>query len=282
MKRRITLLILFIIISAIIVACVKLNDKNIVEPINTTPMPQNDGGLNTGGSGTSGGGENGGGENGGGENGGGENGGGENGGNTTLNPPSSLTIAISKAYPLATADYFALLAELDGGESKFWFYGKTNGNAYPTADWATNGNGYTTVDWATHSTNTRAGSNQLDTRWDNVVGKIEYTVRDASNNIVMYCYDTKGGYHGSFRPNDRGNNHPGQSQRYLPAGTYTIEFKNISDATPEMPITLTFGTYNNPTEFVNEVIEKGQTVTKTLVLSDSTASAYKLNCNILP
>lgn len=216
----------------------------------------------------------------------GNNGGGDGGtgGNGGLQPPLTFTIGISRAYPTSET-YDNQVSQMAGGESKFWFYGKENQNPYPTGDWVTQANQYTTIDLPTHAINARAGSDGQHPEYDTVVPKIEYTIKDSTGNVVMYCKDTKGGFHPSFNPNKRGNNHPKESQRYLPFGTYTIEFKNLTESDIEVPLTFTFNRSGGAVgEYFQETVNKGQTVTKTLNLVEQSgnSSMYKLNCNYLP
>lgn len=191
----------------------------------------------------------------------------------TLTAPSNLNIGLSKTYGLAyQADYFALAAEMEGGINNFWFYGKSNGTAYPTAEFATSENGYATIDLPSHSVT-------LNGSYYPKIGKIRYKIKDAQGNVVMYCHDTKGGYHGNLAANKRGNNHPNHSQRYLPYGTYTIEFENLSES--NTPLNFVFGRAGgNLTEFFQVSVASGTTEIRTLVLFDS-PNAFKLNCNLV-
>lgn len=201
---------------------------------------------------------------------------------TGLQPPNDLNIAISKSYAINNENYNDLLNEVQGGESKFWFYGKSNGNPYPTADWVNSANGYTTITFPTHSVNTRNNLGGYPA-YDNVICKVEFTIKDSEGNIVMYCKDTKGGFHPSFRPQKRGNNHPLQAQRYLPFGSYTVEFKNISDdPNVQIPIHFTLGRPGTSiTEFIDVHVNKNETITRTFQLFDSPQNQmFKMNCDL--
>lgn len=175
------------------------------------------------------------------------------------------------------ADYEAIRNDISSGTAVFWFYGKSNGQGYPTGQ--KNGNGYETVALSTHSITSipnKAG----------VVSKCKYKIRDTSGNVVVYVDDTKGGFHPAHYGNNlRGNNHPDDSYRYLPNGSYTIEYSNISDDGGAVPQTLVFYRQHMGNEFVyqiNEVVNKGETVTRDFTISDTGTEPnviYKLNNN---
>ena len=204
-----------------------------------------------------------------------------------LHPPKNLLIGLSKAYPLATDTYTGLLTQMPGGENEFWFYGKTNQYSYPTGEWVTQANGYSTIDLPTHAINARAGIDVLHPEYNGVICKIEYTIKDADGKIVMFCKDTKGGFHPTFIPNERGNNHPKESQRFLPYGIYTVEFKNITDGNVNAPIRVTYNRAGgNATmgEYFDATVNNQQTITFEIRIfeQEQEASMFKLNCNMVP
>lgn len=186
--------------------------------------------------------------------------------------PNDLFIGLSKCYGLAyQADYFSLANEMQGGINNFWFYGKSNGSPFPTAEYATSQSGYATIDLPSHSVT-------LSSNLYPIVGKVRYKITDSGGNVVMYCHDTKGGYHSNIAANKRGNNHPNHSQRFLPYGTYTIELENLSDGGT---MDFRFGRAGgNLTEFFQVLLSAGQTATRTLEIFDS-PNAFKLNCNLI-
>ena len=201
-----------------------------------------------------------------------------------LHPPKNLLIGLSKAYPLATDTYTDLLSQMPGGENEFWFYGKANQYNYPSADWVTQANGYSTIDLPTHAINARAAEHSA---YKNVICKIEYIIKDTQGNIVMYCKDTKGGFHPSFMPNSRGNNHPKESQRFLPYGTYIVEFKNLTEGNINAPIRVTFnrsGAGGTMGEYFDTVVDNQKTVSFTINIFEQNKEAgmFKLNCNMVP
>lgn len=190
-----------------------------------------------------------------------------------LAAPNNLNIAKSIPYGVGyVADYFSMLNEVSGGIANFWFYGKSNGNPYPTGEFETTKDGYATIDLPSHGVTIHGDSY-------GVIVKVRYKIKDSNGNVVMYLHDTKGGYHGNYGGNLRGNNHPNHSQRYLPFGTYTIELENLSDANVNVPISFNFGRAGgNLTEFFGETVNSGESMTKTFEIFSST-STFKLNCN---
>ncbi|RFS17542.1 hypothetical protein [Emticicia sp. C21] len=204
-----------------------------------------------------------------------------------LHPPKNLLIGLSKAYPLATDTYTGLLTQMPGGENEFWFYGKTNQYNYPTGEWVIQANGYSTIDLPTHAINARAGIDIQHPEYNQVICKIEYTIKDSQGNVVMFCKDTKGGFHPTFIPNERGNNHPKESQRFLPYGTYIVEFKNLTEGSINAPIRLTYNRAGgNATmgEYFDTIVNNQQTVTFAINIfeQDHDISMFKLNCNMVP
>lgn len=204
-----------------------------------------------------------------------------------LHPPQNPVIGLSKAYPLAVDTYMGLLSQMPGGENEFWFYGKLNQNNYPTGEWVAQGNGYSTIDLPTHAVNARAGSDRQHPEYDQLICKIEYTIKDSKGNIVMFCKDTKGGFHPGFVQNERGNNHPKESQRFLPYGTYTVEFKNLTQGSVNAPIRVTYNRAGgNATmgEYFDAVVNNQQTITFTIEIFEQKdeISMFKLNCNMVP
>lgn len=204
-----------------------------------------------------------------------------------LHPPKNLLIGLSKAYPLAIDTYTGLLSQMPGGENEFWFYGKTNQHPYPNGEWVIQANGYSTIDLPTHAINARAGSDIHHPEYNNVICKIEYTIKDSKGNVVMFCKDTKGGFHPTFIPNERGNNHPKESQRFLPYGIYTVEFKNITQGSINAPIRVTYNRAGgNATmgEYFDAIVDNQKTVTFTIEIFEQREeiSMFKLNCNMVP
>ena len=204
-----------------------------------------------------------------------------------LHSPKNLLIGLSKAYPLAADTYTGLLNQMPGGENEFWFYGKTNQYSYPTGEWVTQANGYSTIDLPTHAVNARAGSDGQHPEYNNVICKIEYTIKDAQGNVVMFCKDTKGGFHPTFVPNERGNNHPKESQRFLPYGTYTVEFKNLTEGSINAPIRVSYNRAGGDAtvgEYFDATVNNQQTITFAINIfeQDHDISMFKLNCNMVP
>ncbi len=166
------------------------------------------------------------------------------------------------------SNYFALLNEMPG-ESAFYWYGYSNGNAYPESGYGANG--YQECFFPSHSVNVVNGNAK-----PGVIGFIEYRIFAPNGNLIAYVKDTKGGYHPNYEANLRGNNHPDFTNRYLPIGSgYRIVFKNIST---NRAAVMTFDVFG----------------AKTLLYPDSTADVQfsvtdwanvgdpipKINCNI--
>lgn len=216
----------------------------------------------------------------GGSTGGGTTGGGSTGGTNGLTEPVNWYLGVSNMMNYGS-DYFTFINSLSGGEARFWFYGKSNGNAYPSGK---NGNGYETVSFASHSVNMHnntgySGGNRTDVR-----SKCKYTIKDSAGNIVLYVEDTKGG----GATYGRNNNHPDNCNRYLPTGAYTLEYQNTSDESGTIPQTVVFFRQgeNNFFEYqINEIVDKGVTITRTINVYDTGSEQntfFKFNCNFLP
>lgn len=204
-------------------------------------------------------------------------------GEIPLTEPSSFTIGISNMMNYGT-NYFTFLNEVSGGIAKFWFYGKNNGQAYPNGK---NGNNYETVSLASHSVN-MFNDPQSQASQINVRSKCRYKIKDSAGNVVLFVEDTKGGgqYYG------RSNNHPDNCNRYLPIGTYFLEYENISDDAGEVNQRVVFFKQgeNNFVEYqINELVPKGGKIgintplQFTITDTGSTPNMfYKFNCNFLP
>lgn len=174
-------------------------------------------------------------------------------------------------------DYETIRNEIVTGTALFWFYGKSNGQGYPTGQ--KNGNGYETTTLSTHSITSIPGK-------AGVISKCRYKIKDSSGNVVVYVEDTKGGFHPAHYGNNlRGNNHPDDSNRYLPNGTYTLEYTNVSDDSGAVPQRVVFFRQHEGNAFkyqINETVNKGETITRSFTISDTGAEAnviYKLNNN---
>lgn len=164
--------------------------------------------------------------------------------------------------------------KIQGGSSAFWFYGKSNGQSYPTGK---NGNGYETVHWSSHSITSTQG-------YAGVISKCRYTLRDASNNIVLYVDDTKGGYHAFYGIDLRNNNHPDDTLRYLPTGSYNLEYSNTSDAAAPQNLVFYQQHENNSFDYqINEVVQRGETINRTITINNTGSELntfYKFNNNL--
>lgn len=165
--------------------------------------------------------------------------------------------------------------KIQGGDSSFWFYGKSNGNSYPNGK---NGNGYETVHFSSHSITTAQG-------YAGVISKCRYKLRDAANNVVLYVDDTKGGFHYFYGNDLRANNHPDDVLRYLPTGTYSLEYTNTSESVAPQRVEFYQQHQNNTFDYqINEVVQSGQSITREIVISDTGSEPntfYKLNNNLL-
>lgn len=164
--------------------------------------------------------------------------------------------------------------KMPNGTSLFWFYGKSNGNNYPSGK---NGNGYETVHFSSHSVTSAQG-------YAGVISKCRYTLRDAANNVVLYVDDTKGGFHAFYGNDLRANNHPDDVLRYLPTGTYSLEYANTSDSPAPQSVEFYQQHENNTFDYqINEVVQSGQSITRSIVIADTGSEQntfYKLNNNL--
>jgi len=193
------------------------------------------------------------------------------------NPPFSQDIAIV-GWINYGADYDVLKNEISGGTTKYDFYGKNNGNAFPTGQ--RNGGGYETCSFPTHSITQADG-------YGGKISKCRYKILDEQGNVVMFVDDTRGGFHPNYGNNLRGNNHPDDSNRYLPTGTYTLEYANISDESVNMPQHLLFfyQDENNVSYQIDEIVNSGASVTRTFNVhgtGDTPNAFFKMNNNLTP
>lgn len=198
------------------------------------------------------------------------------GGGSEYTAPSNTELGIVGWLHYGT-DYETLRNEISTGNATFWFYGKSNGQGYPTGQ--KNGNGYETVCLTTHSITSLSGKM-------GVVSKCRYKIKDNLGNLIVLVDDTKGGFHPAhYGDNKRGNNHPDDANRYLPNGTYTLEYDNISDDSGTVPQKVVFFRQHEGNTFeyqINETVNKGESTTRTFTISDTGAEAnviYKLNNN---
>jgi hypothetical protein len=191
-------------------------------------------------------------------------------------PPNSTEIGIIGT--IYGTDYDVLKNEISGGTTKFDFYGKSNGQPYPTG-LARNGNGYETFNFPSHSITTSDN-------FAGVISKCRYKLTDSQSNVVIFVEDTRGGFHPNYGNNLRGNNHPDDCARYLPVGTYTLEYTNISDAPIPILQRLKFWyqDQNQINYLIDEIVNKNQTVVRQIVITDTGATPsaiFKLNNNFI-
>lgn len=139
------------------------------------------------------------------------------------------------------SSYTELAKEIKGGSTKFWFYGDRNDKIPPMG--YRNGNGYETTLWSTHSIN-----------WvnDSTISKCRYQIKNSKGEIVLFVEDTKSGFHPNFGANKRSNNHPDDTNRYLPIGEYTLEYENISDVPLNQIVSFRL---QGSTKIINQIYE---------------------------
>lgn len=157
-----------------------------------------------------------------------------------LKPPIDPLIAVATWLKYGSS-YNELAKEIKGGGTKFWFYGDQNDKIPPMGN--RNGNGYETTLWSTHSIN-----------WvnDSTISKCRYQIKNSKGEIVLFVEDTKSGFHPNFGAYKRSNNHPDDTNRYLPIGEYILEYENISDIPLNQIVSFRL---QGSTKIVNQIYE---------------------------
>jgi hypothetical protein len=176
------------------------------------------------------------------------------------------------------SDYWALLSEREAisGESVFDFRGQPDYN-YPQIR-ATKFNGeqeygqWVPIHLPSHSTTAAEVGGQ-----ERIISMISIEMFDSSGALVWKLYDTKGGFHGKFGGDLRGNNHPDNCQRWIKRDIYTVKIKNISQ---DDRVVQGFE-WSNSEVLIYEKIYKGEEKTFTLDMRNlkNGWNAWKLNCN---
>lgn len=169
--------------------------------------------------------------------------------------------------------------QLSGGVAKFNFFGNPspNNNFPALQDSRNDPNGnidcvtpdYVVVDFPSHSYNYNADA-------AGKTGKIHYKIYDASDNLILEVYDTRGGQPGGLRS----NNHPDNCVRWLKRGTYRIWAKNIS--TDGAVIKFQVGSTAAPQKYFDRSLSAGEIWEATIDLQQpepNEAHRYKINCN---
>jgi hypothetical protein len=186
------------------------------------------------------------------------------------------------------SDYWTLLNELDGGESKFEFYGQDV--EYPLPYTYDGGFRQCTDDLvAIH-----LPSHSVTAIWGHkeARAKIEIKMYDEQDNLVFHLFDTKGGLHPVANANgseignsQRGNNHPDNCCRWIKYGVYRIVFTNHSEKTENDNFII-----NCKVEDTAGVLYRGyflncgESFETNINFNklDSQFQGYKLNCNYSP